>query len=147
MRRLRKGGLAILTTALVLGASLLKPALAQTDFDIKPTESTTFIYGGKTLKIWDSLTNESQHPNNPELWQFRYAPILMPEVKNGSLNFIQTPSTGTGPFRLSLKIYFSTPSSTARALAAVQALYPPQASQINSNNIASLSIASINSLT
>lgn len=111
-----------------------------TEFVISSTEIASFIYGTKPLRIWESVRNKDK----PRLWQFRYDPLFIPEVKENSQLAVESkPFGGVGHWRTSLTIFLDAAEARKLAHVAVSGTYPAEAADIQPASIFVLPIREV----
>jgi hypothetical protein len=124
------------------GLILSSAASAQLDdFGIQPRNVTSFKYGDDVQEIWGALSNTN---TSPLQWQFRYAPLFVPEVDvSGKINtnLVTLPNSHV---IVQVPIVLDNDKARALALAALSQIYPAdQSKQLQAGNVYALNVGNI----
>jgi hypothetical protein len=109
------------------------------EFVISSTEIASFVYGTKPLRIWESIRNKS----NARLWQFRYDPLFVPEVRENSQLAVESKPFGGGRWRTSLTVFLDAAEARQAAYVALTGTYPKEAPEIQPASVFVLPIREV----
>ena len=124
-----------------LAAAVLHCSLAANaaDFVIAPSELTSFRYGGRTYRVWESVRN-AERPMSQR--QFRYDPVVMLETESDGRPHVVVTSVGADR-RANLVLHLDTADAQELAWKAVQVALGLTARDIPRENVFSLPIETV----
>ncbi len=141
------GAAATSAIALTVSTAQMNAVPAATDpsapFVINPVNITNFSYGGSTYAIY-AANNNQLAPNNPQQWQFAFAPIMQPLGDSSGNPQITEQKVGNGPgYHVTMQLAMSNATARSLVMQSLQSYYPKQAAQSNPFNIAPVPLQSI----
>jgi GTP-binding protein EngB required for normal cell division len=106
------------------------------DLVFSVTEIGNFDFNKQTKRIWRTT---KYNPENPRTWQFRYDPLLVPEISNNQLS-VNSKQWSESFWRTSLTILLDKDEAKKLAHQTVCAIYPEQKQEIQHFNVCALPI-------
>ncbi|MFY7802402.1 MAG: GTPase domain-containing protein [Limnoraphis robusta] len=105
--------------------------MSSSDLFFSATEIATFDFNKQRKRIWEATNNR---PDSPRTWQFRYDPLLVPEISNNQLS-VNSKQWRESFWRTSLTILLDKDEAKKLAHQTVCASYPKQKQEIQHFNV------------
>ena len=106
------------------------------DFDISVNEIAVFDFNGQRKRIWASKKNAD---DKPQIWQFRYEPLFIPEIKDNQI-LASSERWSETTWRTNLTILLDNDQSQVLAYRKICTIFPEQASKIQPSSILALPV-------
>lgn len=100
-----------------------------------------FFYGGAPKRVWESIRN-FDIPDKPQLWQFRYDPLFVPETDSDGKLAIRNVKFGIKR-RLTLNLFLDNNKAQDLAYLSIKNGFPANAGQIAKDNISAIVLSQL----
>jgi hypothetical protein len=130
-----------LLASLMIWCALVTPqSFAQEEsLIVEGSVTARFQYGDRLVNVHPMASNLKVPP---ELWQFRYLPLFLPEVdKEGKL--VLDKQQADGGWGVSVRFWFDNTAARAAAFKAIKAGYPVEAVRIQGANVGCIPISDV----